>query len=70
MEIKIHSTSNFLEPYLRYQLNKMKAKMFTQSKTSEKSNYLAGVKKNVEGLKKFYPDYTMRVYHNAPLDSR
>ncbi len=38
--------------------------------TSVKNHYLAGVKKNLEKIRVFYPDYSMRVYHDAPLNSR
>ena len=38
--------------------------------TSDRNEYLAGIQNNLENVRKFYPGYSMRVYHNAPLHSR
>jgi len=35
--------------------------------TKEKNMYLRGVKRNYESVKKLYPGYSMRLYHDAPL---
>ena len=34
------------------------------------NGYFAGIEKNLESVRKFYPGYSMRLYHNIPLNSR
>jgi len=36
--------------------------------TKGKNAYLGGVKKSYESIKKLYPGYTMRLYHDVPLE--
>ena len=38
--------------------------------TSSKNDYFDGIKLNLEFIRKLYPGYVMRVYHNAPLHTR
>ncbi len=39
------------------------------SLSPEKNGYLKGVRKSLEKIREYYPGYSMRLYHDAPLEN-